>query len=363
MNEKTMQRFATLNLPESDKVATDGTVDLSVLDAHRIYFEIPPEEPVTVVRLVGHRISTAGNLTVVAAQAKSGKTAVVGAMIAAVVAAEIVDTSAPSDVDLLGFTAAAAGGKAVVVFDTEQSRRDAWVLVNRVVARAKGNDLPSNFRFYSLADIETRMRRRFLSAELERAKSVCGGIHCVFVDGVADLCIDLNNTDEAFGLVDELIQLAIAYECPIVLVIHENPSAQDTGKTRGHLGSQLLRKAEASLRVLKGANGISTIYSDNCRNADIPKGHGARFVFDAVADMHVTVTTDAEKDKLEAKRKKCRTELDVVFTDSDATFKYAALVGRIMDMFRVGKRTAERRIKDWIDLGLIKNASGDYTRL
>jgi hypothetical protein len=362
MNEETVRIFAGLNLPAPDKVVSADITDISKLDAYRIYFGKPPKEPIPVVHLLGQRISTAGNLTVVAAQAKSGKTAVVGAMIAALVTADTLDSSELEGRDLLGFTAAAADGKAVVVFDTEQSPYDAWTLVKRVLKRAKAGDLPSNFRCYHLAEIGTRERRKYLSGELQRAKTDCGGIHCVFVDGVADLCVDPNNIEESFGLVEELIQLAITYECPIALVIHENPSGQDTGKTRGHLGSQLLRKAESNLRVLKGANGISTIYSDHCRRANIPKEHGVRFVFDAEADMHVTVTTDAAEDKLEAKRKKCRTELDGVFSCGE-TFKYTALLERIMGMSSVSKRTAERRIKDWIDLGLIKNASGDYTRL
>ena len=37
-------------------------------------------------------------------------------------------------------------------------------------------------------------------------------------------------------------QLAIEYDCVFMTVLHENPNS-DFGKTRGHLGSQLSRKA------------------------------------------------------------------------------------------------------------------------
>jgi hypothetical protein len=310
---------------------------------------------------VGQRISTAGNLTVVAAQAKAGKTAVVGAMIAAVIAA---DAAPGVATDLLGFSATASGGKAVIVFDTEQAPFDAWTLVNRAVVRARAAALPQNYRCYYLADIATAMRRLWLSEELQRAKTDCGGIHCVFIDGVADLCIDPNNIEEAFGLVDELIQLAIKFECPIVLVIHENPSGSETGKTRGNLGSQLTRKAESNLRVVKGANGISTIYSDQCRRASIPKEHGARFVYDTGAGMHVTVATDTKEDKLKAQREKHRVDLDEVFCNSRISFRYSVLLKQIMDSLSMSKRTAERRIDTWTKLRLIeKNTSEDYVRI
>lgn len=367
MSDRVESIFRGLKLPEPDRpnaVASDDIMDFSVLDAHRIDLVNPPAEPVSVIKLLGQQISTAGNLTVVAAQAKAGKTAVVGAMIAAVLAFETADESEPGLPDLLGFSAAAAGGKAVIVFDTEQAPFDAWTLVNRAVHRAQAPALPPNFRCYYLADVATRTRRQWLHSELQRAKTACGGIHCVFVDGVADLCIDPNNMEEAFGLVDELIQLAIKYACPIILVLHENPSGRETGKTRGHLGSQLERKAESNLRVSKGVNGLSTIYSDQCRRASIPKEHGARFVYDPDAGMHVTVASDPKEDKLEARREKFRPEINEVFSDNGKSFKYATLSQRIMDHLNLRERSAERRIGAWTELGLIeKNPSGDYARL
>jgi hypothetical protein len=105
--------------------------------------------------------------------------------------------------DLLGFTGQPHGGKAVVLFDTEQSPYDAWSLVRRAAARIGEDTLPDNFRCYHLADISTKQRRQFLLAELERAEKVCGGIHCVFIDGVADLCVDVNDSVEPFALIDE----------------------------------------------------------------------------------------------------------------------------------------------------------------
>lgn len=127
-------------------------VDLGVLDARRIDLAKPPPKPVPVICLKGQQICTPGNLTVLSAQVKAGKSAVIGAMLATLMS---VDKRMTTHLDLLGFTGQETGGKAVVLFDTEQSPYDACALVKRATARAEMERLPENFRCYYLADIAT----------------------------------------------------------------------------------------------------------------------------------------------------------------------------------------------------------------
>uniref|UniRef100_UPI0037CB4B90 hypothetical protein n=1 Tax=Prosthecobacter sp. TaxID=1965333 RepID=UPI0037CB4B90 len=166
--------------------AKGSAVDFTELDARRIRLASPPPQPVPVFTLLTQQICTPGNLTVISAQAKGGKSAIVGAMIASTVT-----TPPPADADddipdweaecdLLGFAAAAPAGRAVVLFDTEQSPYDAWSLVNRAALRAHVSSMPDHFRGYSLADVSTEKRRAYLAAEMQRAHEECGGIHSVF---------------------------------------------------------------------------------------------------------------------------------------------------------------------------------------
>ena len=75
-------------------------------------------------------------------------------------------------------------------------------------------------------------------------------------------------------------------------MLHENPGS-DIGKTRGHLGSQLERKAETNLRLSKDSSGVTTGYSEKSRGAHIPKDSGIRFAFDEKLAMHVTIAAAA----------------------------------------------------------------------
>ncbi len=351
--------------------AQGSAVDLTELDARRIRLASPPPQPVPVFTLLSQQICTPGNLTVISAQAKGGKSAIVGAMIASTVTAQPSADADPDDdipdweaeCDLLGFAAAAPAGRAVVLFDTEQSPYDAWSLVNRAALRAHVSSMPDHFRGYSLADVSTEKRRAYLAAEMQRAHEECGGIHSVFIDGVADLCKSPNDDIEAFALVEHLAQLAITYACPIIVVLHENPSGFETGKTRGHLGSQLERKAESNLRISKDSRGVPLVFSERCRHACIPRENGLRFEWSVPAAMHITVEEETKESKAETARQNEQPECQAVFAGHVGAVSYGELKQLIMTRAHVAERSAKRRIKQWQGIGLIKQvAAGSYLR-
>src|SRR5262249_9188485 len=111
--------------------------------------------------------------------------------------------------------------------------------------------------------------------------------HSIVIDGVADLVADVNDAVECNAFVAELHALAIRFDCPITVVIHINPGSE-TGKTRGHLGSQLERKAETNLRLDKDGE-VTSVWSEKQRRAPILKGKGPRFQWGSEAGMHVSI--------------------------------------------------------------------------
>jgi hypothetical protein len=254
----------------------------------------------------------------------------------------------------------------VLLFDTEQAPYDAAMLMIRALERAgvPVDSLPKNFRPYSVVDLPTAKRRAYLDAEVERASKECGGVHCVLLDGVADYIMDPNNPEEAFGFVEELVQLAVKYQCVIIVVLHENPASQAnaSGKTRGHLGSQLERKAESNLRITKDGD-VSTLFSEKCRRANIPKDRGVCFSWSDEHQMHMTCATTPGEDAKERKRGKHVDECEAVFQTVLGPISWADLSDRIEKVVKVKGGTISRRITDWQELGLIqKNKAGLYLR-
>jgi hypothetical protein len=352
------------NWDQHKETRQNETVDFTSLDACRIRDTDPPERPQPQLTLNGHQISTSGNLTVITAQAKAGKTGVVTGILGAFLAqmGETLVCTPGVGIDCLGFIAQPHEGRAVILFDTEQSKYDAYQLVQRGLRRSNTQALPGNFRCYSLIDTSCEQRRQFLAAEMQRARQECGGIHAVIVDGVADLCVDPNNTEESFGLVEELMQLASKHDCPLILVLHENPSGTGQGysKGRGHLGSQLERKAESNLRVEKNAGGVSVIYSERCRKASIPKSQGIRFQWCDEKSMHVTVHGTEGESRAVEKREDTRAQATEVYEGVTGPLKWGELKKRMMERLSLTSKTTERRIKEWQQLGVLAKEDGGY---
>ncbi len=314
------------------------------LAARMFNHEQQPERPEPVLSLGGKPLSTAGNITNIQAGVKAGKSAAIGGIIAAIIRGNY------QCGDCLGFESNNEAGKAVIHFDTEQSRFDADALIRRSIRRSGMDDkAPAWLMSYSLADIDTDDRRRALRIVMDEAVEAFGGIHAVIIDGVADLCGGLNDDVQAFGLVDELHKLSIRFDCPVITVLHENPGSEG-GKTRGHLGSQLERKAETNLRLVKSAEGITTIFTEKSRHCHIPKAEGLCFQWSDTEGMHVSCGT-AGAIHAAAKREKMQAEAEQVLTGDG--MKYADLVGAIMDVHQLAERTAKERVKAWRAEGVI----------
>lgn len=249
------------------------------LDARLYSPKSQPDEPQPRFYLANVGITTAGNLQTILSQPKTGKTACVGGMIAA---------SFGADADCLGWKSENLNGHAVVHLDTEQSIFDHWQLIKRAVRRAGIETAPAWLRSYCVTGFTVREIRQAIRNALETAAQKFGGIHSFILDGAADCVADVNDPAESNDFVAELHALAIQYHCPIIGVIHLNPGSEF--KTRGHLGSQLERKAETNLKLEKDGDGMTVIWADKNRRAPIPKNTAPRFVWSDECGMHITAS-------------------------------------------------------------------------
>ena len=334
---------------------------IALMDTVRLRRQVPQAKPIPVITINGQQISTAGNLTVISAQVKAGKTAAVGAIQSAMLAADVGNDAA----DTLGFKAAPSNGKAVIHIDTEQTIYDAWLMVDRSCRRAGLDATPDNYRGFSLSPFGVTLRKSMLEHEMEQASEECGGIHAVTIDGVADLIVDPNDTTSSVELVESLIQLAAKYHCPIIVVLHENPATfNGGGKTRGHLGSNLERKAESNLRIVKKGD-VSTIFSNKCRSANLPESEGPKFAWCRESQMHTTVTVNPKESKSNADAQaKEQAQICRKVFGADVVLSYTELRERIEKTLNVRHTAAENRIARWVDLkglNLLDQTSKGYS--
>lgn len=313
-----------------------------------------PPLPVPILKLDGKTISTPGNILALQAGIKSGKTTVVGAFLGA-----IMNGGRHGCGDTLGFSGENEAGHAVLHFDTEQSRYDHDRMNRIALTRAGLEAPPSWYRSFCLTDLSQANRDVAIETAIADAVGEFGGIFAIVLDGVADICRDPNNPEEAFALVDKLHAAAIKYDCAIIAVIHENPGSE---KTRGHLGSQLARKAETNLRLQKDpASGVTTIWADYARHCHISKNEGVCFSWSDSLRMHVSRGSAGEI-KAAEKTQKFREEAEAAFGDS-SSLSYSALVAAIMQAVGfTSAKTAEKRVTTYQAEGIvIRSQSGSYS--
>jgi len=313
----------------------------------------PPPPPVPILMLGEKMISTPGNILAIQAGIKAGKTGVVGGINAALMVGRMSGSR-----DTLGFSSDNAEGRGVLHFDTEQSRCDHDATCRRALSRAGMEAPPAWFQSFSLADLSQANREVAIETAIHDAVVSFGGVFAVVLDGVADICRDPNDAKEAFSLVDRIHAAAIKYNCAFIVVIHENPGSE---KTRGHLGSQLARKAETNLRLAKDAQtGVTTMWADYARHCHISKNDGICFSWSDVLGMHVNRGT-AGQIKAGERQEKFRDEAEKAFGDSDQ-LTYTDLVSAIMQATGLKSvKTAEKRINTYQAEGvIIKTQGGSY---
>lgn len=252
------------------------------LSSKRVRLANQPTEPTTRLFLAGKPIATPGNLVTLISRAKTGKTATIGAAVAAIIAAH----HDRPDMDTFGFTAPHTK-EAVILIDTEQSPYDAFECHRRALSRAGEQADPDWLCHYALVGESAEQLGKDLLAIIAEAKAAHGGIFTIILDGVADFVQSVNDEAECNNFISWLRSVAVDNDCPIMCVIHSNEAVKAGDDGRGHLGKQLTRKAESNL-LLKKVGEVTTITSEKQRKAPITESDGVAFRWDNILGRHVS---------------------------------------------------------------------------
>ena len=180
-------------------------------------------------------VGTYGNFSFVQAPPKSKKTFFISLLSAVYLNDEINGISG----DLKGNRQ----GKHLIHFDTEQGNFHASLVFKRPMEMS-GNKIES-YHTYALRQLSAQDRIDFIEYCLyDKLEGKEVGV--VIIDGIADLCSDVNNIEESNLVVQKLMKWTKELHCHIITVIHSNFG---TDKPTGHLGSALEKKAETQIQL------------------------------------------------------------------------------------------------------------------
>lgn len=323
-----------------------------ILEGRRAEWGNPIPEPPAILSIQGGTISTAGNITVITGPSKSGKTGVLNAIMAGTM------VSKSMNVDTLGITIEHnIEGLALIYIDTEQSKYNFDRNYRRVVDRAGLSNPPEWFQAFWL--------RGMMPAEmLEATKYIAvecaekfGGVFMFVVDGIGDYVLSVNDDVDSNRIVEEFARLGEDHNCPIVTVLHFNPG---TMKERGHIGSQLQRKAESIIKVSKDEDrDVSTIGYKELRNAGSLTD--MEFQWDDSRKMHVSL---GHKPKaLSKEEKKTQSLRDMAVRLLIGPTDRKVLIELIKDELGCSDVTASRKISEMVGrqiIGCSNQSKGPY---
>lgn len=312
----------------------------------------PPDVP-AFVSFAGARVASPGNLTAIIAPPGTGKSAICESIIA---------TAIDPESDGLGFTVTLPEGRTVIYIDTEQSKADHWMSWQRTMRRAGKPDTqtsPATLQFFSVRTVASIENRRRLLRCI--AAGDLGAPGLLILDGVGDFVADPNDPAEVADLVNELLALADTHDFSVFVTIHPNIGTPD-GKARGHLGSEIQRRAEAVLCVQRDRATNTRVVTTDSTHGKVRNAHDTlkhAFQWDENARMFTSCLAPAPSPKTDD----ILEMLDEAYKDQYAC-RHRDLVAAFMRVKKISEATAKRRIREAVELGLIKDRSGNgqYTR-
>jgi len=335
-----------------DFLDTLYTDTMTMLKSCEIDFNHPPESSREIISSGEVPLGTQGNILCITGGEGTGKSNYIAALVAGAVRDEA------TQIDTLGITVSLnKQNKAVLLYDTEQSEVQLYKNVSKLLKRAKLNHKPDFLRAYSLTGMSRKERLLAITQSMDRFHYQYSGIQLVVIDGIADLVHSANDEAESIKLIDELYRLAGIYKTCIVCVLHYIPNGL---KLRGHLGSELQRKAAAILSIeLDTDPSVSVVKALKVREGsplDVPL---MQFSWDRTADMHLYIGEKPRQEKEKRKEK----ELDIVarsIFSSHHHLTYMEISEKIQEIMDVKERTSKSYIRYMRDKEIIiKDPSND----
>lgn len=209
-------------------------------------------EPPVFCRIGEAPAMTAGNFSLINGKAKSGKTFLTGAIVASMLAGDeqlgVIHGSLPE------------GKQTVLYFDTEQSPYHAARTIRRICQLINDPD-PDNLHAYGLRPLTPAERLLAIRDKISTTKNP--GL--VVIDGIRDLLtMGINDEAEATSLTSEFLKWTAEYSIHIILLLHQNKTDLNA---RGHIGTEVLNKAETTLTVTRDdKTGVFVVTCDYSRD-------------------------------------------------------------------------------------------------
>lgn len=329
---------------------------MAMIASCEVQFDRPPDTPDPILQINDTVIGSVGNLLALTGPEGSGKSNFLGAVLAGSIGND------QEEIDTLGADVLQnRSGKSVLVYDTEQSEDQLYRNVHQVMRRAKRGKPPEWLKVYGLVSIDRKDRMLSILQSMDQFYYKYGGIQLVIIDGIADLIDSVNDEEKAVALIDELFRLAGIYNTCILCVLHLSPSGY---KLRGHLGSEIQRKAAGIIAVEKEeGKDISIIKALKVRDGSPLEVPQIQMIWNHEHKYHVYGGENVPTTPLNRKQEELKQIAIAIFQEkSERT--YGELVTELCSRLGVKERMGRNYLGTLKKLGVVyKNTEKDEYKI
>lgn len=181
-----------------------------------------------------------GNFSVFIAPPKVGKTTATGVAVASLL----------TNMRISNFKPSLPSEKKVIVWaDTEQGQRECVKTIQLICRQATGEKTkhPENLIYSSLRKYGKDVRMEAIEYMVYNTPN----IGFMVIDGIRDLVSSINDEKEATKIADKLLKWTQEANIHILAILHQN---KGDANARGHIGSELINKAETVATLSRGDN-------------------------------------------------------------------------------------------------------------
>lgn len=248
----------------SNAIDTAMNSDYTIHEANRIKYKIDVNEVIPLPQIAWSLaniktennaiLGTLGNFSLIIGKAKARKSFYVNIALS---------TALSKELTLGRFIGTLPKEQNEVLYvDTEQGKYHVQLAVKRI-CKLLNEPEPKNLHTYFLRSLTPKERLQFIETEIYSNDK----IGFVVIDGIKDLVTSINDEEQATNIASKLLKWSEERNIHIVTVLHQNKS---DANARGHIGTELINKAETVLEVAKAEkdNSISIVTPLQCRNIE-----------------------------------------------------------------------------------------------
>lgn len=238
----------------------------------------------------------------------------------------------------------------VYLIDTEQMTKDTLTNLQRILKLSKAEE--DNIQVVNIRRESCEYRYLFFFDLME--KVIPKDEYCIVVlDGISDLMQDINNNIESSNLMNAILKTMDEHRnCCLILLLHQNPNADENGKMRGVIGTSILNKCDETWLV-KTDGYTFTATKTTSRHSG--QGQPINFYFDEKGDVKSSARPiHIEDDKKLKNWLKTKEYLD------KEIYSFSEIREKIKEAENLSERSAENRLKEYVSRAFIRKEGKKY---